>query len=52
MVRFETVEGCLWEIKVTPQSFVLSRCDYNKKCGGTTNVVLGDGYGQFGWLCL
>ena len=44
VVRFETGEGCLWEITVTPQSLVLSRCDDNKECGVTTNVVLGYGY--------
>ena len=52
MVRFDTGEGCVWAITVTPQSLVLSRCDDNKDRGGTTTVVLGYGYVQFGWLCL
>ena len=50
MDRFETGEGFLWAIKVTPQSFLLSRCDDNKERCGKTYVVLGYGYGKFGWL--
>ena len=50
--RFETVEGCLWAIAVTSKSLVLLRCCDNKESGDTTNIVLQDGYGQFGWICL
>ena len=52
VVRFDTGEGFLWEITVTPQSFVLSRCDDKKERGDTTNIVLVYGYIQFGWICL
>ena len=52
VVRFDTGEGYLWSITVIPQSLVISRCDDKKWCGGTKNVVLGYGYGQFGFTCL
>ena len=46
MVRFETGEGWLWEIKLTPQSFALPRCEDTEDHGVTTNVVLGNAYIQ------
>ena len=50
MVRFDTGKCCLWAIIVNPKSLVLSCCDANNKNGSTKNVLLGDGYGQFGWI--
>ena len=47
---FDTGEFFLWEMKVMPQSFLMSRCDDNKEFFVTKNVMLGEGYGQFGWL--
>ena len=52
MVRFETGEGCLWELTVMTQYLVLSCCDDNRNHGGTINIVLGYGYIQFGYMCL
>ena len=52
VVRCDTGGGWLWAIKVALKPFVLSRCDNNTERGGTTNVVLVDGYEQFCWICL
>ena len=52
MVVFDTGEGSLWENLVALQSLFLSRCGDNAEIGGTKNVVLEDGYGQFRWICL
>ena len=52
VVKYDMDDGWLWEIKLSLQYFVLSRCDDNSEHGGTTNVVLGYGYGQLCWLCL
>ena len=47
MARFDTCEGCLWSIKLKPQSFVLSRCGDNKDYCGTKTLVLENWYVQF-----
>ena len=52
VVRFDTVKIFFWEITVTPQSLVLSCFYVNNKHGGTTNVLLGDGYVHFDLMCL
>ena len=52
VVRFETVKVCLWLIKVTPKPLVILCFDVNNRHGGTTNILLGYGYGKFGWMCL
>ena len=51
-VRFDKSKVCLWEITVTPQSLLISCFDVNNYHGGTTNVLSGDGFGNFGWMCL
>ena len=51
LVRCDKGDGWLRVITVEIQPFVISRCDDNIERGGTTNVVLGYGYGQFYWIC-
>ena len=52
VVRFETCEGLLLVIIAELQSLVLSLCVKVSDHGGTANVVLRYGYGQFCWMCL
>ena len=46
VVRCETSDGWLWEIKVGLQTFVLLCCDDKTDFGGTKNIVLGYEYVQ------